>query len=154
MILSRLIRWGYKEDCSHFAICFDDFLVFHSNLVGVHMTTLDEFQQSATVVHEIDIPLTLESEEKIYKDIIPRFNKKKYDFGAFLYLAYRLVLLRLFGKPLPVSNPWGDKDKFICTEMVTVLPSYLTGVTAADQIDSMSPHTLYTTIMLRLSDKT
>src|SRR3972149_5686290 len=106
--LSVLIRWGLNEPVSHFAIVFDDFLVFHSNLVGVHMVSMNRFLKStAQIVYEKNYAMVLEDEEAIYRAIISKHDGEPYDFGAFFYFIWRVLLHKFFKTPVPATNPRG-----------------------------------------------
>lgn len=47
---------------------------------------------------------------------------KTYDFKAFLYFAWRVLLRKCFNKPLPKANKWDDEHGFLCTELADALP--------------------------------
>lgn len=120
--LSKLIMWGLNEPCSHFAIMFDDKIVFHSNLTGLHIVWAKSFLKSYDVVFEMNFDMPLEREEEMYQGVIDAHDGASYDYGAFAYFFWRAVLKKFFGKPLPEHNPWGSKDKFLCDEVVQLLP--------------------------------
>lgn len=122
--LSKLIRWGTDEPVSHFAIVFDDKLVFHSNLLGVHLEWFDTFKKHATIVYSISLRhTTLEEQEAVFRGIVDNFDGSKYDFKAFLYFAWRVFLRKCFNKELPKVNIWDDKHGFLCTELAKALPT-------------------------------
>ena len=39
-----------------------------------------------------------------------------------MYFTWRAVLLKSLKKPLPQSNPWGDKNRFLCDEVIQLFP--------------------------------
>lgn len=123
--LSILIRWGFGEPCSHFAIIFDDALVFHSNLKGVHLQSKTNFLKHAEIVHDINIPLSEVIEENLYKAIISKLDGKPYDMKAFFFFIYRGFLLKFFNKPLPLKNEFDDNDSYLCTELAYELTDYI-----------------------------
>ena len=125
--LSKFIMWGLDEPCSHFAIVFDKKLVFHSDMTGLHITWLDSIQRSHEIVFEMDVPMDLEGEENMYQAIISQYHGAMYDFGAFLYLTWRGFLKKFFKRPLPPTNPWASKNRFICDEIIQLLPVELVG---------------------------
>jgi hypothetical protein len=125
--LSKLIMWGLNEPVSHFAICFDDTIVFHSDLTGMHISWFATFQKTHKVVYSVDVQLPLEQEEEIYKSLITKYDGSGYDYGAFCYFIYRAALLKFFKKPLPNTNPWGSKTRFLCDEEIQLLPTEIVG---------------------------
>lgn len=125
--LSKLITWGLDEPVSHFAIVFDDKIVFHSDLSGLHVEWFSAFMKNRTIVFEKQIDITLEQEEYIYQNVISKYHGSSYDFGAFAYFIWRGILKKFFKKPMPNSNPWASKKRFICDEVIQLLPEELVG---------------------------
>lgn len=119
--LSVLIQWFSQEPCSHFAIVFDDSLVFHSNLFGVHLEWYSHYKKSTTIVFEKDIPMSLEDEERLYRAIVDEHYGKPYDYKALLYFGWRMTLKRFFGTPLPTRNDWQTPESFLCTGLAKSL---------------------------------
>lgn len=142
MPVSILIRWVLKEPVSHSAFVFDDKLVVHSDLSGVRLEWFGKFKKRVDIVEELIYDLPLEKEEEVYRSILDRFDGQPYDWGAFFYFCWRGLLHRFFGAKMPVRNPWGRKDWFLCTELASALPSWLVKV---DDIDLAvtSAHGLY-----------
>ena len=120
--LSRLIMWGLDEPCSHFAVMFDDKIVFHSNLTGMHIVWAKTFMKQYEIVFEMEHSPDLASEEEIYQGILDAYDGKGYDYGAFAYFFWRAVLKKFFKQPMPEHNPWGSKDRFLCDEVAQLLP--------------------------------
>lgn len=125
--LSHLIMWGLSEPVSHFAIALDDKIVFHSDMLGLHIAWKKSFDKTHTTVfeHEIDLPLI--EEEAIYRTILDQYDGASYDFGAFAYFAWRAFLKKCFKKEMPQKNPWGSKNHFLCDEIIQLLPIELIG---------------------------
>jgi hypothetical protein len=139
--LSVLIRWALKEPCSHFVAEFDNRLMIHSNLLGVHLKWAPHFRKSATVVYEFEFRQSLEDEEQVYLSLINLTEGKPYDFGAFAYFAWRAFLWRFFGKEMPKRNPWGNKDHFLCTEIAAALPGWMLPIEKDPEVlGMMSPY--------------
>lgn len=126
LILSKAIRWLFREDSSHFAFIFDDDckLIFHSNFLGAHVEWSERFLCKAEIVFSIDLPITKEESDIIYEKL-PKLQNAKYDFGAFLYLGWRGFLKFVLNKPLPIHNPWAKRDAFLCTEIGELFRKYL-----------------------------
>lgn len=143
--LSKFIMWGLKEPVSHFAIIFDDKIVFHSDLLGVRLAWLPSFMETHEIVFSMDFPeATLEDQEGIYQNIITKFDGKPYDYKAFLYFAWRGMLWRFLKKPFPAKNAWGSANGFLCTEMATVLPDHIVPKEVKEKdIAMMSPYRLW-----------
>lgn len=125
--LSHLIMWGLNEPVSHFAFIFDNSIVFHSDLTGMHISWLSSFLNTHDIVYEIDLQLSLEQEETIYQGVITKYDGSGYDYGAFVYFGWRAFLKKCFGKPMPNSNPWGSKDRYLCDEAIQLLPVEIVG---------------------------
>jgi len=151
-ILSFLIRHGMGTDCSHFALVFDDFLVIHSDLRGVHLTSYERFlaSKNTRVMHEIRMDLSGEVEEDLYRSMIA-LDGKPYDFGAGLYWMWRCFLYRFFSRRFPQRNPLAG-DGFLCTEMVMALPRWVLGLSDEEKgrIAIMTPHEVWEMVRARV----
>lgn len=142
--LSLLIRYGLNEPVSHFGIVFDNGIVFHSNLLGTHIEWYHTFTKHCTVVYEREYAMTLDGEEEIFQKILNTYDDMGYDFGAFGYFCYRALLYRTLGKPFPAKNDWQSSDKFLCTELATVLPdSVVSAKIKSQDLSIISPYRLY-----------
>lgn len=157
---SRLIRWGLGEKASHFAVVFDDRpggygLVFHSKFTGVGLEWWGHFQKHNEVVYQITPDTTLESEEALYQEILSRYYGSRYDTKALLYWAWRTILKKLFGWPIPPRNAWGDEGAYLCTELAEALtrspfmPAELKAVTVSDY-GMVTPQNLYNRMTVAL----
>lgn len=121
--LSKLIMWGLDEPCSHFAILFDDKIVFHADLTGVHIAWYEHFAKTHSIVHELDFSdASLDLQEEAYQAIISQYYGKMYDFGSFVYFFWRAALKKVFKVAMPLRSPWGSKKTFLCTEIAGVMP--------------------------------
>lgn len=143
--LSKAIMWLLNEPVSHFAIVFDEKIVFHSDLLGVKISWYATFLKTHTVVYEIDhTDAALDLQEATYQSIISQYDGKNYDYGAFFYFAWRGLLKKLFNKPIPTKDPWGSKNGFLCTEMVQTLPDSIVPTDIkADDLSITSPYQLW-----------
>ena len=146
--LSRLIRWGLNEPCSHFAIGFSDRLLFQSNLLGTGIEWLPRFLNEQTVVYEIVIPMDEDVQDRIYDRIMPIWDGWPYDWKAFLFLGWRAALKKFFGRPFPAKNPWQDKKAYLCVGLVRALdtdevPDWLRVAVRNVGDDSVFPYGLY-----------
>jgi len=149
--LSRVIRWATNDDCSHFAICFDKRVVFHSNFYGVHIDWFDKFASHCDIVHKIQLPTyTLEQEELVYQKAIS-ITGQQYDYLGLLYFGWRMFLLKTFGKPLPLKNKWGSASLELCIEAFTVLSPVMA---TPENLSMLTPDQLfqYTKTLLGVSN--
>jgi hypothetical protein len=144
LVLSKGIRYIFREDSSHFAFIFDDDnrLVFHSNLIGAHVMWSEKFLSQCEVVFSIDLKISQQDQDDIYEKL-PKLQNSNYDFGAFLYLGWRGILKFIFNIPLPNTNAWAKKDAYLCTEMASLFRKYLKdpnvdlGMTTPDKLYKM-----------------
>lgn len=149
--LSVIIRKLSNADCSHFAICFDRRVVFHSDLQGVHICWLETFQASHEVVHQIEMPpLSLISEEEIYQKAIA-ITGRLYNFPGLLYFGYRLLLKRLFNLPIPNTNALGSASADMCMEVSSVLDPV---IPIDPKLSMTTPHELYVYVKEYLDGQT
>lgn len=145
-ILSKAIMWSLDEPVSHLAIVFDNKIVFHSALNGVHISWYKSFEKTHEVIHELDFSgSTLDIQEGVYQDIITAYDGKSYDYLGFLYFAWRALLLKFFNKPLPLKNPYSKPGSFLCTEIAGVLPDWIipADIKANNDLSITSPEKLW-----------
>lgn len=141
--LSKVIRWTFKEPCSHFAIAFDDRFIFHSDLRGAYPTFWSWFMQSHEVVHELIFKAPIEIEDSVWDQIVKRFDKPKpYDWGAFCFFTITGLSHRLFNTAMPKRNLWGDKDSFLCVELADICRNL---IQVPDNLDICTPENLWLT---------
>jgi hypothetical protein len=145
---SRLARWATDSDCSHFAICFDRRVVFHSNFSGPHIEPIETFVKKNHVIHKLEfttIP-TLAQEDALWSNLININYGKSYDFGAMLFLGLNLIGHKLINIDISNKNLWKTKEGFICTELLESLSGLSFGsATFPDfkNIEMLRPHDLY-----------
>lgn len=137
---SRMIRWFSREDVSHFAIVIDRRYVFHSNFYGAHLKWLSTFVKHSEVIHMLDMHLTPEQEEAIYLCLINKFDEQPYDWGAFIYLCWNMLLYRVTGRSLPIRNLWASGKGLMCTELASCLE--VVGI-QLPELDTVLPGRLY-----------
>ena len=118
--VSWLIQHGTQQPASHFALCFDDRLVFHSDLLGTHPVFRASFLKTHDIVKEVQIDANKETEDQVWNACYS-FDGREYDYPAFAYfLAYGLT--HLWAKQrLPTQNPWAENGSFLCTEVAKAL---------------------------------
>lgn len=122
--MSWLIRWGLGEPVSHVMFVFGNHVI-ESKFTGIKQNLFSELK--ANVIYELDFGfLDLKSEDEIWCSLMELTKRKaRYDWGAFLYFGWRAFLKKFFGKEFPKKNPLGSKHKFLCTELVEFLPSWI-----------------------------
>lgn len=146
---SRLIRFLTRSDCSHFVIVFsqtkkDRGLVVQSNFFGVGLSWFKDFSEKNKIVHSLEYDLGLEKEDAIFERILDQHFGKKYDWGAFFYMGYRLLLKLFLGLPMPTTNLWAKKEKFECIELSETLGEEITG--ELPHVAAIDPHQLFIVI--------
>lgn len=145
---SKLARWALDSDCSHFAICFDRRVVFHSNFSGPHIEPIEIFNKKNHIIHKLEfttIP-TLAQEDTLWSNLININYGKSYDFGAMLFLGLNLIGKKLINLELSQNNLWKTKEGFICTELLESLSGLSFGsATFPDfkNIEMLTPHDLF-----------
>lgn len=153
LAVSKAIRLGLGEDCSHFSIVFDEHedgygLMLHSSLMGVELLWFNKFRESHKIIHALRPrpDFALNQEESVFRAIVTKFYGKSYDYKALAYWAWRGFLKRCFGKPIPSVNRWGDRDQFLCTGIAKALESSTLkdlGLADIPDFEMISPHALY-----------
>ena len=140
--LSRLIRWGFEEPVSHVGIVFKDVLLFHSNLLGVHVDNFKSYSNTNEIVYEIEYNLSDSEEIALFLNLYERYAGRGYDFKAFLYLACVGFRYKFLRHPLPDKNSWEDDRTDICLEMVEKLPASVIG-NIPKELSMLTPYRLY-----------
>lgn len=148
LVLSKLIRWAFAEPVSHFAMCFDDRLVFHSSLTGAEPVWARRFLATHDIVFTLMLRVPPEIEDKIYDRIYAQFwRSRPYDWGAFFYFFVTGLAHKVFGRPMPTRNLWGDRDSYLCIEIAEVLRP---AIDLPDELDMLTPMALYKLIQAQL----
>lgn len=144
--LSQLIRWGLQEPVSHFAIVFDNKIVFHANLYGAHIEWYNTFRKNNEVVLEKDYPLSLEQEELVYQSIIDRLDGSRYDIRALIFFVTAIAANRYLGLAMPARNHFQSSDALLCTALVQSLPSWVVPnlkTLEGKDLEIISPYQIY-----------
>jgi len=143
-VLSQTIRHLLNEPVSHFSFSFDNFLVIHSDLLGVGLVGRHKFLDHHEVVYEIDPGYTRQEEDDLYYNLEENFDDKGYDYKAFCYFSYRALLYKTIRAPIPKTSKYNDGRSFLCTEMAGLLPGW-DQLTSGNHIDLSitSPYKLY-----------
>lgn len=152
--LSRLLCWGLREPCSHFAVgfaCSSDGsvgTVFMSDFLGSHIAYFGTFKKSHVIVHEVDIPLSLGHEDAVYNSVVQRFDGRPYDYDYFMEMVGQVALNRVFGVPLPkyikAPNPHAD----LCFEVFSHLPQSILPPSSLAKNAFVTPERLYRSLNL------
>jgi len=110
-VVSKLIRWALQSPISHVAIEKDG-LIYHSNLLGLHIQPLQHFLKKSTVLHQVPV----EDNGRLLQ-VMGRAWHVPYDFIAFLCMGLRAVLKKIVR--LPKADIRQITGMYICTEFVT-----------------------------------
>jgi len=128
-LLSKAIRARTQEPVSHVALECNGWVV-HSNLLGVRVDKLSDFEKHCRVVYSIPVEMTAETILTKYRE----HQDASYDFGALLYMFLKLT--PGITKLLPERNLWRSTGAFLCTEWVT-------HVIYGKELSSITPYQLY-----------
>jgi hypothetical protein len=113
---SRLIRWATNGDVSHVAIGFGG-AVFHSTEHGFVVQGFESFAAEFDIVRALTFDIPDAEACLAFTSVLPK--NTSYDYTAFAYFAYRLLLEKLLGDSSPTRNRFNSAG-FLCTEMVGV----------------------------------
>jgi len=154
MPLSKMIRWAFSIECSHFAIVFESpggGLMFESNLFGTHPTFYRNSLKNHELVHSIDIPLSVKKEDAVWDIVVNLLDGKTYDFRAFVYEAWRALLFKLFKIPIPEKNVFEKPDSYLCVEIYDAIMHEI-GLPISIDTGMINPHQLYDLIFEKIKE--
>jgi len=158
---SKLIQWGLKSDCSHFAVVFSESeveglksgaaqgIVFHSYGKGTQMEWLESFLSRCEVVHACEWfdGLSEEREVAVFNDLLSAEANRQYDYTGFLWFTWRAILYRALAWRVAGVNRWQRDDARLCTGIApTVLKSLGVKIDVPD-IEMVPPHRLWELVM-------
>lgn len=150
-ILGKVITWGLDEPVSHFSLVFDQRFVISSNLLGVHLSWYKTLCQNSVSYYEIDMPLPLEKEEEVYLAIMNGFDGSNYDYDLFLKFIEAGIKKKLFKKPIDLSKSSTQNNKFLCTEIIQLLPDWLVSAdTKQKTLGLVSPWMLFNILVTEI----
>lgn len=114
-----------KETPSHFAIVFDDRWVFHSRMSqGVHVEPYYHFKKKNTVLCSLKRETCTMGEiecQLLQDQLVRKAYGRKYDKWAIAYFIWRIILKKLFNRPIPDKNKWESKNKWFCNELFELI---------------------------------
>ena len=146
-LLSKAVRWGLGHDCSHFAIVFNSpagGLMFEANLLGTHPRFFKTaLAHGMEVVHELDLPISVEEENSVWDHVVDALDNKEYDYKGFLYFAVRGFLWRFFRVPFPTKNKWAQRKTYLCVAIFNAVKKYTVLKDVEMDISMTAPHALY-----------
>lgn len=144
-IVSKVIRGGFGDPCSHFAIeLYKGQIVFQSNFFGCDFQASKTFREKHVVVFELEYPMSQEREDEIFDSVVKLMIGNGYDFKALTYFFWRAVLYKSLGTSMPITNAWASKNKDICVEVANVMPDDIVPISIKTQDLSMRrPFQLY-----------
>lgn len=144
--LSVVIRFITGQDCSHFAFVFESAaqgLMFESDLLGTHPEFYTTEMKNHTLIHSMDLPLTVEQEDTVWDLVVQQYDGHAYNYLGALYLGWRYILKRLFKIPLPAQNRWATPGTYFCDQVYEVL-NQIPGVPQVNVMNGMdTPHQVW-----------
>ena len=142
---AKLIRWGGRDKCSHFAKYYPDRgAVVESRIdTGVRVITFMEWKRQNRIIFCQHIDLNV-SDDKLY-EMDRAIIGKRYDKKAILWLSFKTICRKLFAWSPFVENKWGDKDHYFCLEVVNTHRKILddNGFIIDYDIENMYPEEFY-----------
>lgn len=117
---SRFMRWGLEEPVSHVAVELSNGFIIHAHLLGgLQIDWARDFRRDNEVVYELETSMLPERET--VQALLDAHAGSGYDYWAFTYFGWRVILRKFFNIPLPRQNRWARRHAFMCTEWLTVL---------------------------------
>ena len=142
---SKLIRWGLRESCSHFAVEFGDLgVVFESKLQGgAQIHKIEEFHRTHETVHTLAFTYPQDT-DAVFQTMMKKFLGDRYDFYAFFFWCKCVLANRLFGTPIPKKNLWAKHGYNMCTELASGIEWIrLWAEATGTDLEMIGPETLY-----------
>ena len=137
---SDLVTWGLEEGSSHFALVFFDSIVFHAHFFGVGFDGIADTLSHRKIVDEFEIPLKERTELDVLRHISEKKHELKYyDYRFFLWLCWRVLLLKLLRIPIPNKKRYQSKNGLLCNEALSVLPKQIRQRFAFDPEMAVTP---------------
>lgn len=147
-IFSKLIRYGLKEPVSHVVLQFNNGTIIHSDSFGVSIQWSNDYLKKNKVLFSIDYKVNV-SDEEIIEHIMNNVASRSYDFAAVMYFTWSVLLYKISGK-WKTHNEWNDKNNYMCTEMVQLLPGKIQDVLEGYDLSITSPYKLYNILKLNI----
>lgn len=144
--ISRLIRWGLEEPCSHFAIAFENNILCHQTFSGFAIDWYPHWYKSQRIWKRL-IPMksNIMIERKIMGMVADKWAGSGYDISGFAYFSWRALLFKAIEKDFPETNKWGTGPDTICTgiaqDIKAEFPHYFSD--DHEDFEILSPHKLY-----------
>ena len=141
--LSRAIRWVLNEPCSHVAFVFGDTWLLQANLLGMNTHWFAQWLEKNDVVQELTYPMDKISEWLLLHQIADQYLDAKYDYSAFAYFAVRALAHKFFKIPMPTRCPWNNRQKYLCEEVVGIIPRQITKLPDGLDLAAITPFGMY-----------
>lgn len=120
------ICWGLEEPGSHIAIWFLNSIVFHATISGVYFIGINDFLEDRYVVDSVAVPMDEIDEVEVLREMVAnKVDLKSYDWKYFSWLLWRVILLKLFRKPIPNTIGSENNSAILCNEAISLLPKRL-----------------------------
>ena len=115
---------------SHVAIQFEgDDCLYHAYGSSIHKDTVHDFHAKYNLVDFVKIPMSPSDESKVRASFVNSIWYQKYDKKAFIYFAWDLFKVKLFGKKQSTRNSFNSDDDTICTEVINLVEEFYQDVT-------------------------
>lgn len=138
---SKLIQFGGKDRCSHFAMMFPEHgTVIESRVqTGVREVPISTwFNEGNRIVYQMD--MTVLGEDSYLYAAAQALVGKRYDRLGVLFIALRTLFQFRLNR-----NPWGSREDYFCTEILSAHNKYLqqTGLVLPKEWEIMYPEDAY-----------
>lgn len=143
-IVSKIIRYVLNEPVSHVVLQFENGMIIHSDFLGVSIQWQKEYfsrKIKNEALYSIEYNCEV-SDEELIKIIMDSVASKPYDFKAVSYFTLCSLLHKFTGIRI-TRNEWNNKNEYICTEMVELLPGKIQSVLKNVDLSITSPYRLY-----------
>lgn len=151
-VVSHGIRSLSNSKASHVGFIVLDSFVIHSNFLGVRIEWKKTFLKQQTIVREIDYKMKSDEEFEWLSYVMNNKDETEYDFKAFVYFGYRLLLFRFFGKPIPLENKEGSGAGLLCVGLGAYLPMSIRGNLTEKRAEMLIPDKFMDMIQLNIDN--
>jgi hypothetical protein len=136
-----VITMFLRQPVSHFGILFSNQTVIHWSFKGFQSESFMSFLEHRNVVYSMDFEITKYRENKIFNNMMVKYENSLYDYGYLIWLVWRAFLL-IFGIKIPYKCPKNDMpNNMICHEGLEGLPKDIRP--KYDECRANTPYRLY-----------
>lgn len=115
---AKLIRWGGRHKCSHFAKFYPKKGVIVESILesGVREISFKDWLKANRIVYAQRMNFNLH--EDLLYDLDQTIIGKKYDIKAVLFQSVMTIFKKIFSHTPYGENKWGAKDEYFCLEII------------------------------------